>query len=448
MKQGLVLAAVFAAAAFSLPAKAQIWLSDRRLSEGIGIKVGELELHPGLGGEFGYDSNYFRRAPSESPAAAYRLRVTPSLSLSTIGLRRRAATEGGGMPRVMFRAGLFGSYNELIATESSHSDELSDQRHFTLGANARVDINRRRPIGVDLEALGERFVDPTGEGGLSNESLDSRALTRDVVRGGGGVTWRPGGGLFEWRLGYTGTYTYFEETDLRENNNVDHDVNTRGRWRFLPRTALLFNANYQMIRYTHSGALVPFDGDILSARVGLTGLVTPRIGVLGLVGWSSTFYDGGGQDDDTSVGHAEVKDDVQPPPQMMEGQVTASTGLSTIALGYSRDISNSYISSFFRRDRGYLSLVYFLAGTFVTELRGGYSYLTYGRGVQYDSFHQRRIDARLFAEYRVSDSFGINATLLFDKNMSGRPRPYSGQPVTDDLDFTRYQAYIGARWFL
>ena len=38
-------------------AQEQVWLKDRRYGEGIGIRAGDFELHPGIGGEFGYDSN-------------------------------------------------------------------------------------------------------------------------------------------------------------------------------------------------------------------------------------------------------------------------------------------------------------------------------------------------------------------------------------------------------
>ena len=43
-------------------AAAQAWLEDRAYAEGMGIKAGEWELHPGVAGEFGYDSNFFQRA--------------------------------------------------------------------------------------------------------------------------------------------------------------------------------------------------------------------------------------------------------------------------------------------------------------------------------------------------------------------------------------------------
>ena len=61
----LLLASVFTAD--TVGAQEQTWLADRRYREGPGFLAGDWELHPGLGAEFGYDSNYFRRAPAEDP---------------------------------------------------------------------------------------------------------------------------------------------------------------------------------------------------------------------------------------------------------------------------------------------------------------------------------------------------------------------------------------------
>ena len=90
MRLGLTLATLVVVTLAPHANAQQAWLSDRRVGEGIGIRVGNLELHPGVAGEFGYDSNYFQRSgEDEEPLiAAYRLRITPSISLSTLGARR------------------------------------------------------------------------------------------------------------------------------------------------------------------------------------------------------------------------------------------------------------------------------------------------------------------------------------------------------------------------
>ena len=87
------------------------------------------------------------------------------------------------------------------------------------------------------------------QGQPSNNPDTENAFDRDSVRAGAGVTWRPGGGLFDWRLGYEFLYNYFEKSNFSYLNNFQNQVNMRGRWRFLPRTALLYDGSYTWVNY-------------------------------------------------------------------------------------------------------------------------------------------------------------------------------------------------------
>lgn len=454
MKQRLVLAAVLATAALPAPAYAQAWLADRRMGEGMGIRSGNLEIHPGLGAEFGYDSNYTLAAGKESPGEAagsenvipvLRLRITPSLSLSTLGAERRGLNPGTP-PSLIFRFGIYADYSRLWATESSDEEAVKQvQNPINAGANLRLDISPQRPIGEDLYVDFQRSVQPTN---LPNEDV---TWNRDALRAGAGITWRPGGGLFEWRFGYEFAYNYFESQAFRYNNNLQHAIQTRGRWRFLPRTALMYDGEYRFIRYpnTNNAPTSPVhDGDTLRARVGINGLVLPRLSLLGLVGWQTGFYENVPQNTDTVLATVEAKYFVIPPPGL-DAQGSASTGLSTIAIGLTREVGNSYLSSYYERTGGYASLVYFQGGAFVAQLDGGFYHYYFPTGNLYQTFSQNRLNGRLFAEYRFSNSFGLNGTVAVDQNMSDELRRQAGTSVPiDNLDFTRWQAFIGLRWFM
>jgi hypothetical protein len=414
-------------------------LADRRVGEGIGIRVGNLELHPGLAGEFGYDSNYFQRSgdDDEPTISAFRLRVTPSISLSTLGERRRGAAPGTP-PMLNFRASAYAGYNELIATDSEYSDEVSEQRHVDLGVGLNVDVAPQRPLGVDFSGEYRRVGEP------SNSPDESFAFDRGSARAGVGVTWRPGGGLFEWRFGYDVLYNYFEEAQYELLENVQQTLSTRGRWRFLPRTALAYDGSYTFVRYLLDDPFLPQNGDILRSRVGLTGLVTNRLAFLGMIGWLATFYDGVPENADTPIGQAELKYFIMPSPTI--DPTAAGLGLSSVALGYTRDVYNSYLAAFYRRDRIYLNFSYFFGGTVVTTLEGGYSFIRSPEDVEFQANTQRRFDAKLFAEYRVSDIVGINTTVRYDANAGPPIRSLDGASI-EDLDYERWQAYIGARVF-
>src|SRR5579871_5326222 len=110
MRKTLVAAAMLAAGVtIGEAAHAQAWLSDRGLTQGRGIRVGDFELHPGVGVEFGYDTNVFS-APDGSPQVqALRLRGTAHIQISTLTQQR--LTNGGTLPNpspptLNFHAGL------------------------------------------------------------------------------------------------------------------------------------------------------------------------------------------------------------------------------------------------------------------------------------------------------------------------------------------------------
>ena len=70
----LVSRAASAQAQYTTP-DSPAWLADRRYNEGIGVRTGNFELHPGIAGEFGYDSNYLLRSTMEGVTNGEKLRI-------------------------------------------------------------------------------------------------------------------------------------------------------------------------------------------------------------------------------------------------------------------------------------------------------------------------------------------------------------------------------------
>jgi len=452
MKFCLTLAATVLLGAISLEAHAQAqpWLADRKFGEGIGVRVGNLEFHPGVSGEVGYDSNYFLRAPSEDPLSAYRLRATLSGTLSTLGVQRREANGAPGSQSVTLRSGAYLSYNELIAANSKYSSQFADQRHVDMGADLLLNFLPTGRVGADT------YLGFVRQGQPSNNPDPSDAFDRDSFRAGAGATWRPGGGLFDWRLGYEFNYNYFEKSNFSGLNNYTNAVNMRGRWRFLPRTALLYDGSYTWVNYPNPGS--QNNGAIVRSSIGMNGLITSRLALLALVGWAGTFYDQRAnqpqQQFDSVTGQAELKWFISGGGDAMNAG-SAPVGLSYATLGYMRDVSNSYLGNFFQRDRGYAGVSYLLGGMFVTSLTAGISNVMfpesyYANGSkQHDSFSEQRVDVGLFGEYRLSNTFGLNATVNYDQNITGvviKADPMD--PGGDALAYRRWQAFLGARWFL
>ncbi len=459
----------------------QPWLSDRRIGGGLGIRTGDFELHPAVAGEVGYDSNFFQSAGrvtalgqavlipqqyrpvseqglvfgdtgsfSEPRVGTFRFRITPSLTLSTLGAQRREGdSEAAARPKVNLQATASASYNELIATDARYADDVAGNRFISGDLGAAALIFPDRPWGFNVNGQYNRSVQPV------NDPAAPPGFQRSTFRAGGAVIWRPGGGLLEWSLGYDLTLVLFEDEEFATFSSVSNNLGLRGRWLFLPRTALLYAGEFGSLYYPNGGDIKP-PGAPLSSLVGINGLVTNHFGLLAMAGWKTIFFD---RDDefDSAVGNVELTWYPLPRPDL--APEAAGVGLSSISIGYRRDARASYIGNYVQNDSAYARVSYFVGGIVLFTLDAGLDHLRrpdsyFSDGTrQSAAFSENRVNAMAFAEYRTSDSFGINTTVRYTgaltdqlipvENDFNNPRlPY------DDFGFGRVEAWLGVRWFL
>jgi hypothetical protein len=426
------------------------WVANRAVGRGAGIRVGDFELHPGISGEAGYDSNWYQRAGSAIEGAtvgpvsdALRFRVTPSLSLSTLDQRAAQASGETPPPRaVQFRLDSYFTYNELVGLNNGGARGVGNQRNFQGALGADLELFRGRPWSGSLEGGYGYIFEPANIAGFIG------ANDRNVIHAGAGVRFAPGGGAFSWDiLKYRLAATLFGTEGFRVNDNLDHTFSTEGHWRFLPKTALVYDGSVGLIRYSNVGYNSGVD---TSARVGLNGLILTRLGVLIMGGWAVGFRDNSNglpRSYDDVVAKAELKYYFGAGDKIQAG--SANTGLSSVALGYDRSFENSYLGDFFQRDRGYARLMVSAAGRWILSVDGGVSGINYPdllfSGNRIASFSEVRLDAQGFVEYRPTTTIGINATIRYNQNIS---RVLNGDGFDDDLSFSRVVAFVGARWFL
>jgi hypothetical protein len=275
---------------------------------------------------------------------------------------------------------------------------------------------------------------------------------RDIFRAGGALAWRPGGGVLEWSLGYDMTYVAFESDAFSDFSSVSHAAVLRGRWLFLPRTALLYSGDYGVLLYPTGSDLKP-RGNPLNSRLGINGLITNHFAGLAMVGWKSMFFDRN-ESFDGVVANLELTWYPLPRPDL--SPEAATVGLSAITLGYRRDASASYLGNYVETDGGYLKSSYFVGGMVLVSVEASVdhlqrppSYFSDG-SVQSGAFAENRVNVTGFAEYRTSDTFGINTTLRYSGNLTDQVIPVSQDPTDgfDDLGFNRFEAWLGVRWFL
>lgn len=444
-----VLAAVCALTAIPAVAKAQEqpWLRDRAYTEGIGYRAGDFEIHPGLAAEFGYDSNYLHR---EDPAGSLRLRITPSLSLSTLGKQRREPG-GGPPPDIEFRAGFSATYNEFFPVTSGQETAIREQRNIAGKLDLNLSILPSRPWSVNLNGTLAHIPRPSPSGvkGALDGGTEANTFNQYLARLGGELIWTPGSGLFDWRLGYQFTATVLP--DYGSNTNFDHQIQTRGRWRFLPRTALMYDARFDFINYPNALPGGKTDSHPVRAQIGVNGLVTSSFALMALAGWGASFYSPTPQDDFNSViGQVELKWFITPNPST--DPAGAGLALSTLSVGFIRDFQDSEIGTYVERDRGYATLSYFFGGRFLVLVDGGVGPMVYPRipGLKVvNPFTDIRVDASLFGEYRIKSAYGINATLRYGQNVSNTSvENPDGTGTQDELRWQEFEVYLGARWLM
>lgn len=445
------LAALSAGVVFGIaaPASAQVWLQDRQLTQGRGIRVGNFELHPGIGAEVGYDSNVFYAA--NNPTSALRLRVTPSLFVSSLGPQRSTNSDAPAtaLPTVNFRGGVALIYHEFISLQSP--DTTSNLRNLGVDGNLRFEFFPGRTWQF---VVADEFLRTIQPGAQSNTGADgvllpAQTFNRNYNTATAELAYAPPRGTLEFRLGYSFIFNLFDSTSYNFYDYLGHSVYARMRWRFLPKTALLWEGSVNPTNYIHPERAQTglFSSYPVTTRVGINGLLTEKISLLAMVGYQASFFVAG-DNIDTIIGQAELRWLINP--------------RANFRVGFLRDSQNSFFSNFYVRNRGYLNYSHSFNGRFILSLEGGVGLYQYGYvadrngaptvpGVGFGSdgrFTSVRVDATAFGEYRFNEVFGINATVRGLSNISdvrlgnttgsdgGR-----GQPIA----WTRLEAFVGVR---
>jgi hypothetical protein len=444
-RRGLALVLVISGlVASSSTAEAQGWLDDRQRAEGPGFRVGNLELHPGIGFEAGYDSNVFLQETGERGSGI--LRTTAHLMLSTLGPERREEGEADAAPTrdrqmVDFRGGI----------NASHYHYFESRAQDNVGGDLSLDLtlNPNGPFTFRVhETLGRR-VRP-----FAPDAATTRPIRwgRNQNVAGVELGLRSRSSILRGTVGYSLAYDAFDDPIFRYANSLTHHSYTRASWNFLPSTALVheFDVHVQRLHLWDPSAPTLLSDNIrLSTRVGINGAVTQRFSVAALVGYAAGFYENPLVNDfDSPIGRLEARWTPRPTVQTM--------------VGYERRFTPSFIGNYRQSDRIYARAQIIMLGALLIGPEAVLSWdvtdiaLTSTAGdVEFLGNRPRRESTRvrlsLFTEYRVTNWLAINATAGFLADYTdyrfNEPDPAVGVLPDPGAQFQRFEVFAGVRAF-
>jgi hypothetical protein len=414
-------------------AAAQGWLADRTRAEGRGIRLGDFELHPGIGAEGGYDSNLFLAEPDEEYDTAI-LRVSPHIYLSTLSGERL----GEERPRVTFRTGASGAFKYYFAPK---------EFDIGVGQDARLAWNASSIFTWEIFEQFLRTIDPFTEPAapITNDDAEQLEYARDQLGVGTRLQLNSKGGLFKVGAGYRFDLDYFESDLFEANQNQSHTIGADTSWEFLPKTAIFWNGTVQLHSFkddaTTEAVSARFDSTRLSSKIGINGALTSKIGFTLATGYGAGFYEDD-NDYENVLAQVELRWRLRP----------------TIlwALGYDREHSTAFQGNFALMDRIKTRLQAMLGGAVVISAKAELTFVNFGRDdelammgseAERDDMH---LVTGLGGEYRIIDWFAITADFGYVENFTDYVYVLEvpGPNVRDPAEYRKFEGWLGVRAFL
>ncbi len=282
-----------------------------------GIKIGDGRLHPYLDLEGRYDSAVAYRNGTELKGDI-ALRVRPGLIFELLGTDNIVHFNGNA--EYVFYPGLFDS----VTRQASRFQ-----------TDVGLDAAFNKTGAVEFQ-IGDQLLrsDRTSNAALTIGALSLYNNVRIAV------PIHPGGGALEFSPKASWAVEFFSPlvnstTDLSVLNYSNLNVGLGARWRFLPKTAVVFDGTFDYRTYFNVPG-VP--ADLMKLQLGLAGLISSKISLLILAGYGRDFARA--QAASTFIGQAEIG--------------VLLSDLITFKGGYVRTIQPVPVYGTYGDDRGYL----------------------------------------------------------------------------------------------
>ncbi len=378
----------------------------------IGIKIGDGRLHPYLDLEGRYDSAVVGTVPLLQPDIAVRFR--PGLRFELLGNDNVVNFNGNaeyvlytgalspaarGVSHFQTDIALDAALNKTGAIEFQFGDQLvrSDRNNnpvFTIGV---LSLYNNLRVAVPIHPGGGALE-------FSPKAAWSVELFEPLIAG------NPGG----CPVGNPACQSSLASTLNYSNLNVGLGA----RWRFLPKTAVVFDGGVDYRTYFNGNAATR-PATLMKLQAGLAGLISSKISVLLLAGYGRDFISSG----QTFIAQAEL------------GVLLSEA--TTFKVGYVRTLQPVPVYGIFGDDRGYLEAKTAF-GRFSLTGSAAFDYLTfYGGGTAATPQRQDSIftlgvrpAVAIFSWFSVSLAYNLNLRLSNATTLPGS-------------SFTRHEVILG-----
>ena len=343
-----------------------------QLAPASGIRIGEGRLHPFLEADLRYDSlvGYFGgTSANPQPSADIVIHARPGLRFELANTSTAIAFNGSA--EYLF-------YTGWISPSAVQLSKWPSGLRANVGADARFNQDVAVEVQVgDLLVRSDRTQNPAAGVGVISLFNDIH-LAVPIHPGGRALEITPRGA---WQVEFfeplaAGTIPGCTATDVTCNpglvsrmNYSNVNVGLNGRWRFLPKTALVVDVASDIRTYwVVDPKVINPPATLLRAQAGLAGLITSRLNVTLLAGYSGDFAPAATGSTTKKlqnfIGNVEVG---YTPNEMMK-----------FSLGYLRTALPAPIYGTYMDDRGYLRGTLGLwAGRLTFSGQLGLDYLTF-----------------------------------------------------------------------
>lgn len=260
-----------------------------RVDDGEGVKVGKAsKFHAGLAIPVGIDSNVFNETAAEQPRTAGYIYPTAWMGIGSRDVINGVMqTPPDRTNRIFdYNFGVIAGFRQYTARRV----EVRSQPRFSAGALVRLALMPGRRFSVRLDEDFFRGASP------GNYETRGNLFNFNRIDHKGALTFigRPGGGRLSLSLGYVNTLLRFSEEDLNKANRVSHGAVHETKWRFLPKSSLVFHYDFAWNFYTDCCTSVGRgrNEDNYAHRLqgGYRGQVLKKLTLEAMAGWGFGFY--------------------------------------------------------------------------------------------------------------------------------------------------------------